>query len=287
MDWIELLRCTIDYIEAHLLDPISAEDIARNLNMSSFYLQKGFRLMTGYSIGEYIRNRRLYLAALDLLEDDKKVIDLAFLYGYETPESFTKAFRRFHGVSPVQIKTQGYKMKQFLPLNIQISVSGGSKLTVTIEKMEAMEVVGIERRFPYDKAYELIPKLWAEYCESTMQKLCRNLPDCHIGMYGISMEEEEDRKEFRYLIAGEYHGEEIPEGLKVVKIPGFLWAKFQSIGPMPSSIQSLNTRIFKEWLPGNPEYSIVAGYNIEMYSLGDTKAKDYISEIWIPVKRKN
>ena len=281
-----MLRRTIDYIEQHLLEPISAEDIAKSLNMSSFYLQKGFRLMTGYSIGEYIRNRRLYLAALDLLDNERKVIDLAYTYGYETPESFAKAFRRFHGVSPVQIKTQGYKMKQFLPLSISISVSGGSKLDVRIEKMEAMQVIGIERRFPYEKAFSQIPKFWTEYCETAMRELCVQLPKCNIGMYGISMEEEEGSKEFRYLIAGQYHGEKVPDGLKTVEIPSFKWAKFRSIGPMPSALQSLNTHIFKEWLPGNPEYQIAAGYNIELYAFGDIKAKDYVSEIWIPVKDK-
>lgn len=286
MDWIELIKGTIDYIEEHLLDSLTAETIAKQMNISSFYLQKGFRLMTGYSISEYIRNRRLYLAALDLL-DGKKVIVIAYQYGYETPESFTKAFRRFHGLSPIQIKTQAYRMKQFLPLSISVAVSGGSQISVRIERMDAMQVIGIEREYSYDDAFDMIPQLWDKYCEHSRAKLCQELPDCHIGMYGISIEEEGNEKEFKYLIAGEYHGEKLLDGLHVVEIPSYNWAKFRSIGPMPSAIQSLNIRILQEWLPNNPEYCIAAGIIIEMYSLGDTKSKDYLSEIWIPVKRKH
>lgn len=286
MDWIELLRYTIDYMEDHLLAPISADDIAKELHVSGFYLQKGFRLMTGYSISEYIRNRRLYLAALELIDANQKVIDVAYKYGYETPESFTKAFRRFHGVSPMQIKTQGYQLKPFLPLTFSVEVHGGSQLTVTIEKQDAMQVIGYQQEYAYDQAFGQIPKLWDEYCETQMSKLCEELPECHIGKYGICIEREDNRKYFHYLIAGDYHGEVVPDGLMTVEIPSFTWAKFQCVGPMPTAIQSLNTRIFKEWLPGHPEYSIAAGYNIELYSMGDIKARDYISEIWIPVSKK-
>ena len=92
MEWLTGIRTAIDYMEEHLTDDISAQDVADWVHISPFYLQKGFSLMTGYGIGEYIRNRRLYRAAVDLKETDDKVIDIAFRYGYETPESFTKAF---------------------------------------------------------------------------------------------------------------------------------------------------------------------------------------------------
>ena len=98
MEWTESLRGAIAYMERHLYEDIGADDVAEEVHISSYYLQKGFRIMTGYSIGEYIRWRRLYLAALDVISGEEKVIDLAYKYGYETPESFTKAFSRFHGI---------------------------------------------------------------------------------------------------------------------------------------------------------------------------------------------
>ena len=93
MEWLTSIRTAIDYMEEHLKDNISAQDVADQVCLSPFFLQRGFSLMTGYGIGEYIRNRRLYKAALDLKNTDDKVIDIAYDYCYETPESFTKAFQ--------------------------------------------------------------------------------------------------------------------------------------------------------------------------------------------------
>ncbi|MDO5521667.1 MAG: AraC family transcriptional regulator [bacterium] len=284
MDWIELVKNALAYIEAHILEPITAEEIGKNLNISGFYLQKGFKIMTGYSIGEYIRNRRLYMAALDVLKGEDKIIDLADSYGYETPESFSKAFRRFHGVSPMQIKSSIYKVKPFLPIELTLSVRGGSKLAVTIEKMEARKVIGIPYTVSYDSAFDRIPGYWDEYCDNTMPIIGKKLPNCCIGMYGICIETNQNKKDFLYLIAGDYHGEEVPEGLIVAEIPAFTWARFHCTGPMPSALQSLNRRIFEEWLPEHPEYTIAGGYNVEVYGLGDTTANDYKSEIWIPIR---
>ncbi len=104
MEWLTSIRKAIDYMEEHLEENITAQDVADQVFMSSFFFQKGFSLMTGYGLGEYIRNRRLYLAAQDLQKTDEKIIDIAFRYCYESPESVTIAFSRFHGVSPLQLR---------------------------------------------------------------------------------------------------------------------------------------------------------------------------------------
>ena len=116
MEWTECLKKAIDYMEENLLNNISAEEVSAEVYMSSFYLQKGFKIMTGYSIAEYIRCRRLYMAALDVIAGKEKVIDLAYKYGYDTPESFTKAFTRFHGIAPKKIKGDTSKIKDFFLL---------------------------------------------------------------------------------------------------------------------------------------------------------------------------
>lgn len=285
MEWTQVLRKSIDYMEQHLLSDCKIEDIAMHVNISPFYFQKGFKLMTGYTIGEYIRNRRLYLAALDVIQGDEKIINLAYKYGYDTPESFTKAFNRFHGISPMQIKNQSYKLKAFQPLQISIAIRGGSQIDYTIESMDAFQVIGIERVFQYETAFQKIPKFWSEYCREYRNEFMEKLRDCCIGMYGVSIAEGMNDKEFRYLIAGKFHGEKIPEGLHVVEIPAFTWVKFRCVGPMPETLQALNTRIFHEWLPGHEEYEIAGGYNIELYDDGEIKDIDYKSEIWVPIKK--
>ena len=131
MDWLKSLSSAIEYMEAHLLEPVEPGDVARAVHMSPFYLQKGFQIITGYSLGEYMRNRRLYMAAMDLLAGEDKVIDIAYQYGYQTPESFTKAFTRFHGFSPSQVKKERMAVRPFLPLKLKISIQGGKDVDYT------------------------------------------------------------------------------------------------------------------------------------------------------------
>ena len=154
MEWLTSIRTAIDYMEDHLEDNISAQDVADHVHLSPFFLQKGFSLMTGYGIGEYIRNRRLYLAALDLKETKDKVIDIAFRYCYETPESFTKAFSRFHGVTPSQVRS-GAPIIAFLPLTITLSIQGGKQMDYKITPMFPFKVIGFQKVFDNETAYKI------------------------------------------------------------------------------------------------------------------------------------
>lgn len=291
MEWTGCLREAVRYMEAHLLDDIDVEDVAAAVYMSPFYFQKGFHIMTGYSISEYIRYRRLYLAALDVLSGEKKIIDLAYQYGYQTPESFTRAFSRFHGVSPMQLKAGTKNIKVFLPLKITISIQGGNDMNVAIEKMEAMQVIGWEGEFQFDNSYQKIPLFWSEFCSrccaGTMpQDVAQAVENNCIGEFGICIDDMPNSGRFHYMIAGKYQGGPVPGEMKLFELPALQWAKFSCCGPLPGSLQSVNTKIFKEWLPNNPGYEFSAGINIEWYSMGDTSAPDYESEIWIPVKQK-
>lgn len=128
MNWMEAIKKAINYMEKHLLDDINADEVAGQVFISSYYLQKGFKIMTGYSMSEYIRYRRLYMAALDVIKDKEKVIDLAYKYKYETPESFTRAFTRFHGSPPMQVRKNASHIQTFLPLKISISIQGGNDM---------------------------------------------------------------------------------------------------------------------------------------------------------------
>lgn len=291
MEWTEALKRSIAYMEEHLLEDISAVDIAEALFLSPFYFQKGFSIMTGYSVGEYLRCRRLYLAGLDIIADRDKVIDLAYKYGYDNPESFTKAFRRFHGLSPMQLKSDPSRLKTFLPLTITVTIQGGNEMDYVVEKMDAFQVIGVKKMIPMENSYQEIPEFWKEFMVTYLQQRSsaatqKAVEENKIGEYGICLDIDSQGKEFPYLIAGRYQGGHIPEGMEVREIPACDWAKFKCSGPLPGALQSINSRIFKEWLPGNPNYEIAMGLNIEWYSDEDTNSADYESGIWIPVKRK-
>ncbi|MCR4950862.1 MAG: AraC family transcriptional regulator [Solobacterium sp.] len=297
MEWLACIRRSVQYIEEHLYDNISAQDIAAHVHMSPFFLQRGFAVMTGYGIAEYIRNRKLYLAAMDLKNSSEKVIDTAYRYGYETPESFAKAFSRFHGCSPLQIRNGTGKIRTFLPLTVSITVHGGDIMKYQITNMFSFRVIGFQKEFSYEEGYREIPKFWDEICAKYADNIyAGNAPenpyekaiaDNCIGEYGICIDDIGDGK-FRYLIAGKYAGGEVPEGMMLYEFPRGDWAVFDCYGPIPETLQALNTKIFREWLPGNPDYELSGNANVEWYDTihGETKDPDYHSAVWIPVKKK-
>ena len=297
MEWTETLRRTVDYLEAHLLEDGAAEGAAQTVYLSPLYLQRGFKLVTGYSMGEYVRHRRLYLAGLEVIAGREKVIDLAYRYGYDTPESFSKAFSRFHGISPAQLRQSPERLVTFLPLKITLSIQGGHGMDFTVEKMEGFQLIGVERGASPETSYQELPKFWDEFISAHCKPMWagkapetaleKAVCECNIGEFGVCIDDGSVPGRFRYLIAGKYDGREVPEGLTVVTLPGLEWARFRCSGPMPEALQSVNTKIFQEWLPGNPEFEIAYGANIEWYSTGkDVSAADYESEIWLPVRRK-
>ncbi len=283
MEWTKALKESIEYIEKNMYTDLSADALANHVHISPFYFQKAFHIMTGYAMGEYIRNRRLYLAAIELIEGKEKVIDVAYRYGYETPESFSKAFTRFHGLSPMKLKKQPYKIKTFHPIEISVFVKGGTKLEYTLETIKAFKVMGIKQRFTYENAFDEVPKYWGKW-QKQYQKQCLETT-VNMGKYGISVDAGKNGQMFEYYIAGDFDAAHVNNEWEILEIPALEWVKFSCIGPMPTSLQSLNTRIFNEWLPGNKVYEISAGYNIEVYKPGDINDINYTCEIWLPVKK--
>ncbi|MBQ2028116.1 MAG: AraC family transcriptional regulator [Clostridia bacterium] len=297
MEWLTSIRTAIDYMEKNLEEDIGVQDVAAQVFLSPFFLQRGFSLMTGYGIGEYLRNRRMYQAALDLQKTDDKVIDIALRYCYDTPESFTKAFSRFHGASPVQVRN-GAKIKAFLPLKINISIHGGSQMDYKITPMFPFKVIGFQKIFDNETAYAEIPKFWDEICRKYADSVYAGNPPANpyeqalvdncIGEYGVCIDDVGGGK-FRYLIAGKYTGGEVPNGMVLYEFPRGEWAVFNCVGPNPETLQSVNTQIFREWLPGNPEYELCGNANVEWYDCvnGEMTDSDYHSAIWVPVKKRS
>lgn len=300
MEWVTALNRTIGFIEKNLKARICAEDCAREAGISEFYLQTGFRIITGFSLGEYIRNRRLYSAALEIADTDRSILDIALDFQYETPESFAKAFRRFHGSTPSQIRAAGAGqfaslVTSFLPVSISIHVTGGSTVDYEVAALTGFTIIGFEREFSFEDSYSAIPKFWDEVCESHLKKIWfgkkpetpqeQAIAENGIGEFGICIDDAGGGK-FRYLIAGRYTGGAVPEGMKTFDVPAGDWAKFRAEGPLPDSLQKVNTYVFREWLPGNPDWDTAGQCSVEWYSKGCPSDPGYKSEIWIPVNRR-
>lgn len=285
MGWMETIGDAVQYIEQHITEEISADEIARQVNVSPFYFQKGFAMLCGFTLGEYIRNRRLALAGNEIATGEEKVIDIALKYGYDSPDSFTKAFTRFHGVTPAKARRDSVMLKSFAPLKISFLLEGGYLMDYKIEKKEAFTVIARAKTFPYEGAKELVPRFWQEHIKNGGAKTV-------MGMFGINIDEEMGGNTFEYLIADLCEPErEAPNGYVKRTVPSFTWAVFPCRGPMPVALQDVNTKIYTEWLPALKDYEFAAGYCVEMYSdpskyKKGTLDEDYYSEIWIPVKQK-
>lgn len=284
MNWSESISRAIEYIENNLTNDITIEDISNYAYISPFYFQKGFALLCGYSISEYIRNRRLTLAASDLLSTNERIIDIAIKYGYDSPDSFTKAFTRFHGTTPSSVR-KGGNIKEFAPLKINVTLKGGYTMEYKIVEKEAFKVVGLRDSFKYETAYQDVPKIWKKFfMKSAFNKIN--------AKYAVNIDTNMGCDSFDYIVGDDYNFElEVPKDFEVIEIPKFTWIIFPCVGKSSITIKETNEKIFKEWLPNSNDFEIAAGYNIEMYSdpkdykkgVDDEK---YYCEIWIPIKKK-
>ena len=294
MEWLNSLQDSIEYIEKNITNDLEIEDIAKYVGISAFYLQRSFQIVTGYSLGEYIRNRKLYLAAAELSRSNLKIIDVAYKYGYETPEAFSKAFTRFHGATPSNVK-KGSKYKSFQKIFFKITIEQGEEMDYKITPMFPIKLIGFEKEFNFETSYQEIPKYWDEICEKHCKRIYAGLDpetpeekaivDNCIGEYALCLDG--NYKTFKYMIAGRYTGGEIPKGMKLVELERGDWAVFDCYGPNPKTLQETNTKIFNEWIPNNKEYEVRENYNIEWYDCTtDMDDPKYHSAIWIPVRKK-
>ena len=270
--WAEGIQNAVQYMEDNITEELDIGDIAAMAYVSPFHFQRIFSVLCGFTVGEYIRSRRLTLAAQELSASDMKVIDAAVKYGYDSPDSFTRAFTRFHGISPSAAKERGAELKAFAPLRIKLTLEGGTVMEYRIVEKAAFTVMGRARRFNSETSYSEIPKFWDEHFSGDeCKKIC--------GMYGVCLDG--DGSSFEYLIADNYDPcNEVPEGYVTKAIPAGTWAVFPC---RIKSLQDVNTRIWNEWLPNCKEYKLGGNYNIEMYTPPAENPEDTYSEIWVPV----
>ena len=224
------------------------------------------------TIGEYIRHRRLSRAAEELLGSSVKVIDVAMKYGYDSPDSFARAFTKFHGINPSASREKGAKIKSFSPLIINLTLQGGAIMDYKIVEKATFTVVGKCKKFNVETSYQEIPKFWEEHYATGGGEVIK-------GVFGVCLDGE--GKEFEYLIADLYFPcNDIPKGCETRTFEGGTWAVFPYHGACPEALQTVNTQIWTEWLPNSSEYELAGNYNIEFY------ASEIDGEIWVPVKRK-
>lgn len=290
MDWVTGIQRALDYTEEHLTDDIDYENVAKQAYSSLFHFQRMFGMLCGYSLGDYIRMRRLTLAADELYRTNSKVIDVALKYGYDTPESFTRAFTRFHGITPSEAR-RGGNVKSFSRLSVKLILSGGKTMDYRIEKKDAFKLICKKKQVNKpqgDTATADISAFWSECSTNgTMEKICKyGRFDNLNGVLGVCFSGEMSNSAFPYGIGAEYNGAPIEDKeLDIVEIPAYTYAVFQCRGKMPDAFKATYQQICTEFFPqSNYEYG--NGVELEVYPTADAQNPDFYCEIWIAVNEK-
>lgn len=286
MSWATDIQNAIDYIEEHITEKLDYNIIAKQASCSPYYFQKIFGILCGISLGEYIRNRRLTLAGSELMKTDAKVIDTALKYGYESPESFTRAFTKFHGVTPSAAKRSGSRLQSFSRFKVQIIMKGGNFMNYKIISKESFTVLEKVERHTVagGQNQNTIPDFWDRaHKDGTIETLLKYAKD-RSYVFGICYGNgHTDCEQFDYSIAVPCPSDTAaPEGYHISNIPARTWVVFECAGAMPHAIQNLWHEICAEFFPTS-DYKPTYELDIEAYPDGDMTASDYQSQIWIPI----
>ena len=276
MNTNSVLKKTIELIEKNLDNHnLNIRFLSNKVYVSPYYLQRIFYSLVGKTIGTYIRERRLTEAGTDI-KNGEKVMETAIKYCYESQESFTRAFKKFHGVNPGVAK-KGVIISCLPAINTKNLRKGVINMDIKIEKENAFSVIVKTENFNEETSFENLPKFWDEYYELGYQNVVPPMLGICINNTGSL--------EFEYGIGSlKEYCNEIPNGFKEINIAEHLWGKFYTKGKMPTAIQNLWQEVI-EWVQ-NSEYEIAANYDFECYSEGDTNSDDYVSGIWVALKLK-
>jgi len=276
MEWFERLNDAMAWIEAHLTEEMDYQRLGEIACCSSFHFQRMFTYLAGIPLSEYVRRRRMSLAAVDLQSGQERVTDVAAKYGYQSPTAFNRAFQSVHGVSPSAVRGGGVAVKSYPPLTFHLTLTGGEELRYRIEDKGPFQIVGVSAPLHQDieQNFQVVPAMWQKAVEDGTLERLAGLMEAP-GVLGLSVCG--DGESWRYFIA--VASSRPAEGLESYTVPAATWAVFPGSGTN-QSIQELERRIVTEWLPSSG-YEYADAPDVEVYLNPDPQNAQY--EVWIPV----
>ncbi len=281
MEWVERLNQSINYMEEHLTSEIDYERLGQIACCSAYHYQRMFAYMAGVTLAEYIRRRKMSLAAVDLQGKNEKIMDVAAKYGYSSPTAFNRAFQSIHGIAPSAVKGDGAAVKSFPPMTFSIAVKGAEEMNYRIETKEAFRIVGVSAplRKELEQNFTVVPQMWQEAAgNGTIEKLAGMVDAPPAGLLGVSACHDEEQWKYWIAVSSTKDCGEFEE----YTVPACTWAIFPGSGAN-LSIQNLEQRIITEWLPTSG-YEYANAPDIEVYLNADPQNAQY--EVWIPVRKK-
>ncbi|KQL51537.1 AraC family transcriptional regulator [Heyndrickxia shackletonii] len=287
MDLLKNMNDALQYIEENLTNDIDFKVVARLAFCSEYHFKRMFSFLAGIPLSEYIRRRRLTLAAFDLNNSNLRIIDIAIKYGYSSPDSFARAFQTLHGVTPTEARNYGQALKAYPRMTFQLSIKGGNEMNYRIEEKEAFHIVGIMKRVPivFHGENPEITAMWKSLNTEKINKLYELSNVEPKGIIQASTNFSEGRMEEKGVLdhyIGVATTHEYSEDFSVLKVPAFTWAVFESDGPFPNTLQETWGRIYSEWFPSS-SYQQTEGPEILSIKSKDITSPTVKCEIWIPV----
>lgn len=289
MDALINMNNALSYIEEHLTEKIDYKKVARIARCSEYHFRRMFSFLSGISLSEYIRRRRLTLAAIDLKNSDLRIIDIAIKYGYNSADSFSRAFQSLHGILPSLARSDNIQLKAYPRMIFQLLIKGGSELKYRLIEKESFNIVGFKKRVPIifegvnpeiAKMYELLTPEVIKQLKSISDIEPRGIISASINFSEDRMEEEGELDHY----IGVATSSDVTFGFDILKVNACTWAIFEAIGSFPEALQNVWGRIYSEWLPSSG-YEVIEGPEILWNESPDTSDPNYRSEIWIPVKK--
>lgn len=276
MDWAERMNQVMDYVEQSLTGGVDVGEVARIAACPYPMFQHAFAQAAGVSFSEYVRQRRLSMAAWDLQNTSDRVVDIGAKYGYESPDAFRVAFRGLHGVTPMKARQGGVTLTFYCRLRFELSIKGVDSMNYSVEMRGPFQVVGVRRMAPYGGGTWAIVK--SDGSGERIRACCGHSFD--LGLcFGFQPDGSND-----YMCAVEWP-EELP-GFDVYRYPASAWLRFEARGKISEDVLTdVWGRINGEFFPQS-KY-VKCGYRhlptIEKYVLWDEEKDACLVEIWIPV----
>ncbi|MED2751123.1 AraC family transcriptional regulator [Bacillus thuringiensis] len=290
MDSLKNMNAAMQYIENNLTHEIDFKEVAKIAYCSEYHFKRIFSFLAGISLSEYIRCRRLTLAAFELKNSNVKVIDIAIKYGYNSPDSFARAFQNLHGITPSEGRNSSHSLKAYSPMTFQLSIQGGNEMNYRIEEKEPFRIIGITKRVPivFNGVNEEIASMWKSLNPESIQTL-KSLSNMEPnGIISASTNFSEGRMEEKGELdhyIGVATTKDCPEQFKQLEVAASTWAIFEAVGPFPDALQNVWGRIYSEWFPSS-NYELAEGPEILWNEQKDISSPNFKSEIWIPILKK-
>jgi len=283
------LNLVINYIENHLTDELPLEEISEYAGVSDYHFRKIFFYLSGLTLSEYIKNRKLSEANKDLLHGEK-VTDVAFKYGYQSMDGFSRAFKKWSGFLPSDVIKKGIS-KSFPKLSFIITVKGGNNMEFRIEEKPAFNLIGVGKRVPmqFEGINNEIVKLAESITDEQKEEMhsLQNIEPYEIvnASYDADANFIKEEGDLTHLIGVLTTKNEVSDLLEKVPVEACTWAIFPNEGPFPSTLQETMAKTYSEWLPSS-DYEVINAPAFSFTKM-DKHKKDYAySEVWIPVRKK-